>query len=92
MKGPAFVSFYWKVSSEENFDYLRVWVAGDIVDLISGDRDWQPKSVFVPAGTHTVKWEYSKDVSLSKGLDCAWVDKVVMSRPATGALELLLLP
>jgi hypothetical protein len=90
VKGPAFVSFYWKVSSEENFDYLRVWVGGNIIDMISGEKDWQLKTVFVPAGSHTVKWEYSKDINLSHGLDCAWVDKVVVTRAPTGALELLL--
>ena len=28
-------------------------------------------------GQHTFKWEYTKDVSVSSGEDCAWVDNIV---------------
>ena len=28
-------------------------------------------------GTHELRWEYTKDVSLSTGFDCAWIDNVV---------------
>ena len=28
-------------------------------------------------GTHTVEWRYEKDVSVSSGSDCGWVDDVV---------------
>ncbi len=38
--GPAIVSFYWKVSSIENFNFLN-FIVGDIEqDRISGDIDW----------------------------------------------------
>jgi hypothetical protein len=30
----------------------------------------------VTAGTHTFKWSYKKDYSMSSGSDCAWIDDI----------------
>jgi len=38
--------------------------------------DWQQRSFSVPAGTHTLKWQYDKDLSVNAGSDCGWVDQV----------------
>ena len=38
---------------------------------ISGNVDWELKSIPVPAGTHVIRWTYSKDVSVSTGRDAA---------------------
>lgn len=74
--GPGTLSFYWKVSSEVNYDFLEVYIDNVLQYRISGEVDWQQKSFTLSAGVHTVKWVYSKDVSVSTGSDCGWVDKV----------------
>jgi hypothetical protein len=91
VEGPSRVSFSWKVSSEEGHDYLRVYVDGVPHGQISGEQDWQVKTLVLSKGSHTVKWEYSKDAALAQGYDCGWVDKVVVMRISPGALKVLLL-
>jgi hypothetical protein len=78
--GPGTLSFYWKVSSEANYDYLRFYI--DDVEQsgrISGSVDWTQKSFTIPSGNHTIKWAYTKDGSESSGSDCGWIDKVEFS-------------
>ncbi len=89
--GPGTLSFYWKVSSEQNYDFLDLYIDGNDTDWISGEVDWTQRSYNIPAGIHTITWEYSKDESYSSGFDCGWVDKVVYSRPDVAAISLLLL-
>ncbi len=77
--GPANVSFWWKVSSEENWDFLRFYISSVQNEEISGEVDWTEKTFFVGAGTHTLEWIYSKDGSESDGSDCGWVDQLVIT-------------
>jgi YD repeat-containing protein len=77
--GPATVSFYWKVSSEANYDFLRVYV--DDVDqggAIHGAVDWTQRTLSIPAGSHTLRWTYAKDGSLFGGSDAGYVDQLVI--------------
>jgi len=67
------VSFYWKVSSESG-DYLKFYIDSQYQTGITGEVDWQKKSYSLTAGSHTLKWVYSKDSSGSAGEDCGWVD------------------
>ena len=39
--------FYWKVSCEQNDDYLQFYVDGVLKDQISGEVDWQKKTYTV---------------------------------------------
>ena len=74
--GPGTVSFYWRVSSEEDYDQLRFYIDGQEKDAISGEQGWYYVSYNFSSGTHVLKWEYSKDGSASSGSDCGWVDGV----------------
>ncbi|MCU0285994.1 MAG: M28 family peptidase [Acidobacteria bacterium] len=74
--GPKVVKFYWKVSSESGYDYLRFYIDGVQKNQISGTVDWAQVSNNITAGTHTLKWTYLKDASVSSGSDCGWVDKL----------------
>ena len=76
MTGPGTLSFWWKVSSESGYDFLRVMVDNTEAGKISGEVDWQQRELTFPAGAHTIRWCYSKDVSLSRGADAGWVDQV----------------
>lgn len=71
------ISFYYQVSSENNYDYLRFYIDDVMMDEWSGDVSWTDAAYDVTAGTHTFKWEYFKDYSVSSGSDCAWVDFIV---------------
>ena len=74
--GPGTLNFWWKVESEESFDFLTLSVGGIEVEAISGWTDWQAVAVPIPAGTHALRWSYAKDDSFSDGRDCGWVDEV----------------
>ena len=88
------LSFYWKISSEANCDFL-IFFIDDIAQSggISGEVDWQQMTFLIPEGTHTLKWEYIKDYSVSSGSDCSWLDLVVFdfSSRAMPWIPLLLL-
>ena len=77
--GPGVLTFYWKVSSESGFDYLRFLDSGVQKYSISGEVDWEKKSYNVPGGVHILKWSYEKDISIYGGMDCGWVDYVTYS-------------
>ena len=74
--GPAVLSFSWKVSSEENHDFLNFFLDSNLHDRISGEKAGRRVLVNIPAGVHVIRWEYAKDASGSSGLDAGWVDKV----------------
>ncbi|MBI3879480.1 MAG: hypothetical protein HY301_05380 [Verrucomicrobia bacterium] len=79
------LAFYWKVSSETNFDFLTLVLDGTNQSAISGEVNWQAAQLVIPAGTHTVQWIYSKDVSVSAGQDAAWVDQVTFAASFTSS-------
>ena len=70
------LKFYWKVSSDENDDYLEFYIDGTRQDRISGEVDWTLKTYTVSSGIHTLKWVYVKDYEDEDGDDCGWVDFV----------------
>ena len=71
------LKFRWKVSSEQDSDYLEFYIDGVLQSgRISGEVDWTQKSYSISSGIHTLKWRYVKDSSGSSGDDCGWVDFV----------------
>ncbi len=68
-------TFWWKVSSEQDFDFLEFRLNGTVQTSISGEVDWQQVSIPVAAGTNTLMWRYSKDASFDGGQDAGWVDQ-----------------
>ena len=79
VNGPANISFWWKVSSESGYDYLKFYIDGDEQNSISGETSWAQKTYTLTSGSHTLKWVYSKDGSVNNGSDCGWVDQVVVT-------------
>lgn len=70
------LSFFVRVSSEPTYDELTFRI-DSITDLqISGDTPWAQRKKVLKPGVHLLEWIYSKDVSLSGGLDGAWLDHV----------------
>ncbi|MCK9292123.1 MAG: hypothetical protein M0P54_11000 [Bacteroidales bacterium] len=72
------ISFYYKVSSENNYDFLRFYINGQIQDSWSGNKAWTKASYPVNLGPALFTWKYEKDYSVSTGTDCAWIDYVVL--------------
>jgi len=70
------ISFYYKVSSEVTYDFLRFYIDDNMRNEWSGEVGWVFASYPVSAGTHTFKWEYEKDYSVSNGSDCGWIDLI----------------
>ena len=75
--GPGRISWWWKVSSETNFDKLEFRLNSASQFAISGETDWQPNTFLIPTGSQTLQWRYAKDGSFSDGQDAGWVDQVV---------------
>ena len=75
------ISFFKKVSSEYNYDYLQFYIDGTLMDEWSGEIDWNEESFPVSMGLHTFVWQYNKDYSVSSGEDCAWIDYIVFPSP-----------
>ena len=71
------ITFQVRTSSEAGFDVLELSIDGTVAGTWSGiTTTWQPVTVPVTAGLHTVRWSYRKDASLSAGQDAAFLDAV----------------
>jgi Metallo-peptidase family M12/FG-GAP-like repeat/Calx-beta domain len=70
--------FYRRVSSEEGFDFFKVFVDGVEVKsaTISGESNWTWVNIPVAAGSHTIKFSYIKDNAVGTGADAAWIDQL----------------
>jgi hypothetical protein len=82
--GPGTLTFWWKVSSESYFDWLRFHIDGILQQQISGEVNWQQRSFQLPQGSHTLRWRYVKDSNSPFGQDRAWLDQVKFTS-ASGA-------
>jgi M6 family metalloprotease-like protein len=85
--GPGILSFYWRVSSEFNWDFLHFMVDEETVLSLSGQRNWERRIVEIGEGVHSLVWVYVKDQAVSSGLDAGWVDHVAYFMPAPGDLN-----
>lgn len=72
------ISFYVKVSSESNHDFLRFYVNNDMIGQWSGNVSWTRVAFPVTAGEKTFRWVYAKDPLTSSGDDAAWIDFIIL--------------
>jgi len=79
--GPAVVDFWWKVSSEKNFDTFSYSLNGVNQETISGEVDWTYRTMTLPAGAHTIRWTYAKDESGAIGQDAGMSLRFILLRP-----------
>lgn len=70
------IGFYYKVSSEDTYDFLKFFIDDVLQEEWSGEIDWTFAEYDVDMGERTFKWEYYKDYSVSSGDDKAWVDDI----------------
>ena len=81
------LSFYYKVSSEGGYDFLKFYINGTEKDKWAGDVDWTMATYTLAAGENILKWEYMKDGSANGGEDCAWVDYIIFPASTEGGLN-----
>ena len=82
------ISFFRKVSSEGDYDYLRFYIDNNLIEEWAGEEGWEEVSYPVTEGSHIFKWAYEKDASVSYGEDCAWIDYIIFPA-ATGTGNVL---
>jgi subtilisin family serine protease len=70
------IAFYRKVSSESGYDFLRFYIDNNKVGEWSGESAWSRVAFAVAEGEHTFRWVYVKDIFVTGGSDCAWVDYI----------------
>jgi hypothetical protein len=82
--GPGTLSFWSKVSSQADADFLSFSINGTNQLVLSGEVDWEQRSYYLPAGQVNLSWSYSKDASGSAGQDTAWLDEISFVGGGTG--------
>jgi hypothetical protein len=80
--GYSGVTFLWKVSSEQSYDYLRLYESATKKMEISGNVGWTRAWYnFTGPGTHVLKWAYEKSGATSSLQDGAWIDRLQLLSP-----------
>ena len=72
------ITFFRKVSSEDNYDFLVFYIDDEEQERWAGDRSWNARSYSVPPGQHSYCWAYIKDYSVHGGSDAAWIDYITL--------------
>lgn len=78
VQGPGVLSFWWRTSSESNYDFLRFYINNNQQHSISGSTSWLFREYTLTEPlVYTLKWSYTKDGSVNSGQDCGWVDQLI---------------
>ncbi len=80
---PTDVSFMYKVSSEESYDFLQFIVGTQLQAEWSGTIPWTEATYSFNAGTYNLRWRYEKDPFVVAGQDAAWVDNIMFNPEQT---------
>ncbi|NOQ62924.1 MAG: DUF4214 domain-containing protein [Methyloprofundus sp.] len=83
----GFVNFNMKVASELDADFFRFYIDDALQAEYSGLIDWANYQYPLAAGEHTLRFEYTKNTSLSIGSDAAWIDNIEFSIDRTKQLQ-----
>jgi carboxypeptidase D len=73
------LSFWYRVSSQSNYDWFNFYIDDTRVVHRSGTVSWTSYSTTLTAGPHELKWEYVKDQSTSSGSDTVWIDDLSLT-------------
>jgi subtilisin family serine protease len=79
VKGPVRVEFDWMTSNHID-DHLNFYVAAApaaVQAFLSGNSGWQHYGVDLPAGTHTLRWEYDNASAAYAGEDRGHIDHLL---------------
>jgi hypothetical protein len=70
------MSFFGKISCENNWDYGYFYIDGVQMASFTGAGSWIEKTYDVTAGDHNFMWQYTKDASVNSNDDCFYVDYI----------------
>ena len=71
------LTFSAMVSSESGYDKAYFSIDGTVkINGISGAGEWIDYTYTLAAGTHTLRWYYTKDSSVASNDDCFYVDDI----------------
>ena len=73
---PGTIAFLHREDTESCCDDLQFFIDNVQQQEWSGNTDWTDSSFPVTAGTHTFRWRFYKDISISTGADKVWVDDI----------------
>jgi len=77
------LKFFYKVSSEYNYDYLIFKLNDTEIFKKSGETGWEQKAISIPFGYNKMEWIYKKDGAVISGSDCAMIDMIDFSESGT---------
>ena len=81
------LSFYYKTSIEESWDFFYFYIDGDCKIKATGEKKWTHAQFPIEKGTHTYTWKYEKDMMLEAGLDCVWIDEIIFPCSSFTSIE-----
>ena len=74
--GPARLSFWWKITSAINNDFVTFSVDGVEQARITGVSGWLPRTFYLGAGSHSLTWTYSKLNGIVGSMYAGWLDEL----------------
>ena len=74
--GPGTLSFWWQIASPDNTDTLGFGYGSQTLAGISGTTTWERQQYYIPSGSQTLTWLFSKAPFGSTSQDHGWVDQV----------------
>lgn len=83
--GPGNLAFQWKLQLPPGVGALVVDLDGGEVARITGATEWAPRSIYVPPGSHTIRWTYQRILPGGAapdplpGPNGAWLDEVAFT-------------
>ena len=86
LTAPGTLSFWYRVSSEDGFDFFSFYIDGNLAYLDTGQpAGWIHASGPIAAGTHTFTWLYQKDEidTGPVGSDTVWLDDLSITNSPT---------
>ncbi|MFQ5590788.1 MAG: M14 family zinc carboxypeptidase [Phycisphaerae bacterium] len=86
------VGFWYRVSSEANWDFFNFYIDGGRMIHASGTAGgWTRYTTTLSPGSHELKWEYTKDTNTTSGLDAVWIDELEVSTDNTTWTDIIAL-
>jgi hypothetical protein len=80
------LTFSYKVSSEQNWDYFYFYLNDTLQLSGSGEIDWTEKS-YILSSPYKMIWVYEKDGSVSVGSDAAWLDDITLASNSSSSVS-----
>ena len=91
--GPGNLTFQWKIRLPAGIGAMLFSIDGEERVRISGATEWANQSLYVPPGTHLIRWTYQRSLPQGAaplplpGANGGWLDAVVFSEAVPPAVS-----